>query len=353
MARNPNLPGVLQPRPMPGAQPPAGPAVAPSPLMANTPGAAQGEIQRTQQSNGELGQPAPPPVTGGAGAAVAKNAAENLSAGSFAPPNPAVAPAAPPATFVQPDPNVQHPSDFVGFSDFAGMNAKEMSHIADTAAQKTQDMRNQASRSLALAQAHSGVGKPVEQTAEYADYLRLSKQAQDDSAKDLAPTGNPYEDALRGIYRPAQTQREVGADKALASSAATRVDQTNLSNMRQGAAQMAPLIDQQHARRQYNNAAAGPDAQAQANSAANDSQDAMARDFSYAMGNMAASDRATWQGKVQSEGAMKAAQEWQNSKNFRSAMSSMSPDEAGNWRQRINEIGVDAATQEWAAQQGK
>lgn len=137
------------------------------------------------------------------------------------------------------DPTVAKPSDFVGFDQFATQNADTMTKLADQAASRTNDTRNQASQQLARAEVQARQqGVPVEKTAAYADYLKLQSQAK--AAPELPPTGNPYEDALRGIYRQGQTQREDAADTALATSGAARVKSVDEQNAADAEAKKAP-----------------------------------------------------------------------------------------------------------------
>ena len=110
--------------------------------------------------------------------------------------------------FAAQDPNIKGPSDFVGFDRFAGLNDDLMRTIADRNSDTSSAARQTALGFLSDAENEATADTPVEQTASYKKYLDAMKKAGDGSRSFSAKTGNPYEDALRGIYSGAQTARD-------------------------------------------------------------------------------------------------------------------------------------------------
>ena len=125
--------------------------------------------------------------------------------------------------FAAPDANVARPSDFVGFSDFAGLNDEQMRGIADRAAAASHQARSGAAGYLKAAQDEATAETPVEKTASYSKYLDAMSKAGDasnaavtntgtttfdDEGRATGYTGNFMEDALRGVYRDAQNNRD-------------------------------------------------------------------------------------------------------------------------------------------------
>ena len=106
------------------------------------------------------------------------------------------------------DPNIKGPSDFVGFDRYAGVNDDLMRQIADRDSDKSSAARQTALGFLSDAQNEATADVPVEQTASYKKYLDAMKKTNDAGQSFNAKTGNPYEDALRGVYAPAQTARD-------------------------------------------------------------------------------------------------------------------------------------------------
>jgi len=166
------------------------------------------------------------PTTQG-GAALGQRMTEGVATAGA--PQTAVAAAPTQPQFAAADPSVQHPSDFRSFAEFAGANQADMARIAEQAAGHSNELRNQASQALARAQSQANAGTPVERTAAYADYLKLSDQAKGDAAQQMQHTANtsPYEDALRGIYAGGQATREGAANAALATAGQERAADTN------------------------------------------------------------------------------------------------------------------------------
>jgi hypothetical protein len=112
------------------------------------------------------------------------------------------------ADFQAEDPSAQGPSDFVGFGRYAGINDDLMRQIADRNSSQSEKDRQAALGFLSDAEKEASAGVPVEQTASYKKYLDAMKKTSDAGKAFNAQTGNPYEDALRGVYSGAQTARE-------------------------------------------------------------------------------------------------------------------------------------------------
>lgn len=114
------------------------------------------------------------------------------------------------------------PSDFVGFSEFAGLNDDMLRGIADRAAAESEKARTGAAGYLKAAQAEASTDTPVEKTVSYGKYLDAMAKAGDAAERGVMTTGNPYEDALRSIYAPAQQARDIRqSDNAMRVAGAT------------------------------------------------------------------------------------------------------------------------------------
>lgn len=100
------------------------------------------------------------------------------------------------------------PSDFVSFSDFAGLNDDMMRDIADRAAVGSEQKRQAAAGLLTAAKGEANASTPLEKTASYTKYLEAIEGAGQGARAATARSENPYEDALRGIYAGAQNARE-------------------------------------------------------------------------------------------------------------------------------------------------
>lgn len=105
------------------------------------------------------------------------------------------------------DPNIKGPSDFVGFDRFAGLNDDLMRTIADRNSDTSSAARQTALGFLSDAQNEATAETPVEKTPSYRKYLAAMAKTNDAGQSFNAQTNNPYEDALRGVYAPAQTAR--------------------------------------------------------------------------------------------------------------------------------------------------
>lgn len=101
---------------------------------------------------------------------------------------------------------VDERSNFVDFSQFAGLNDDMLRDIADRASVEADKKRDAAAPLLAAAKSEVNASTPLEQTASYAKYLA----AIDNARTSLNSTGNTsdMEDALRGIYAGATDARE-------------------------------------------------------------------------------------------------------------------------------------------------
>lgn len=100
------------------------------------------------------------------------------------------------------------PSDFVGFSEFAGLNDDALRAIADRAAGESEKTRSGAAGYLKAAEKEATADTPMEKTASYGKYLEAMAKASSEAEAGIARTNNPYEDALRQIYAPAQQTRD-------------------------------------------------------------------------------------------------------------------------------------------------
>jgi hypothetical protein len=100
------------------------------------------------------------------------------------------------------------PTDFVGFSEYAGLNDDALRDIADRAAGQSQAARNKAEPLLQQAMGEARHDLPVEKTPSYAKYLEALQAAAEPAQKALGKTGNYQEDSLRGLYFGAQEARD-------------------------------------------------------------------------------------------------------------------------------------------------
>lgn len=123
------------------------------------------------------------------------------------------------------------PSNFVGFSEYAGLNDDMLRDIADRAAQESGAARTAAKPLLdkAKAEAAATPGTPVEKTPSYALYLDALSKASEPAQGAVGRTSNYQEDGLRQLYYGAQEARDkrdfkqnllrAGADAKSADSA--------------------------------------------------------------------------------------------------------------------------------------
>lgn len=110
--------------------------------------------------------------------------------------------------FARPTGGGNAPSNFVSFSDFAGLNDDMMREIADRAAADSEQKRQGAASLLEAAKREVTATTPLEKTASYSKYLDAVNSANATALGATARTENPYEDALRGIYASSQSARE-------------------------------------------------------------------------------------------------------------------------------------------------
>lgn len=137
------------------------------------------------------------------------------------------------------------PSDFVGFSEFAGLNDDALRGIADRAAGESEKARSGAMGYLKAASAEANDTTPMEKTVSYGKYLDAMAKAGDAAEQGVTVTGNPFEDALRGVYAPAQQardNRQAGNAARVAGATASQRD-TFLATQKKLAAEKAAATE--------------------------------------------------------------------------------------------------------------
>lgn len=137
------------------------------------------------------------------------------------------------------------PSDFVGFSEFAGLNDDALRAIADRAAGESEKARSGAMGYLKAASAEANDTTPMETTVSYGKYLDAMAKAGDAAERGVTATGNPFEDALRGVYAPAQQardNRQAGNAARVAGATASQRD-TFLATQKKLAAEKAAATE--------------------------------------------------------------------------------------------------------------